>query len=67
MFLFFISYCTSMTQAGYMGEDVDGCIKRLLAKADYDVAKAERGIIVLDECNKLAKSSGMNGSKDISG
>lgn len=62
-----ISDCTQLTQAGYIGEDVEVCIERLLVNADYDVAKAERGIIVLDEIDKLAKSSSNQGTKDVSG
>ncbi|KAK9238499.1 P-loop containing nucleoside triphosphate hydrolase protein [Lipomyces kononenkoae] len=61
--------CTSLTQAGYIGDDVDICIQRLLANADYDVEKAEFGIVVLDECDKLAKPArvGFSSTKDISG
>ncbi|KAK9384568.1 P-loop containing nucleoside triphosphate hydrolase protein [Lipomyces mesembrius] len=61
--------CTSLTQAGYIGDDVDICIQRLLASADYDVEKAEFGIVVLDECDKLAKPArvGFSSTKDISG
>ena len=56
-----------MTQAGYIGEDVEVCIERLLINADYDVAKAEKGIIVLDEVDKLAKPAASIGTKDVSG
>ncbi|KAK9320978.1 P-loop containing nucleoside triphosphate hydrolase protein [Lipomyces orientalis] len=61
--------CTSLTQAGYIGDDVDICVQRLLASADYDVDKAEFGIVVLDECDKLAKPVrvGFSSTKDISG
>ncbi|SCU99578.1 LANO_0F02454g1_1 [Lachancea nothofagi CBS 11611] len=59
--------CTQLTQAGYIGEDVEVCIERLLVSADYDVAKAERGIIVLDELDKLAKPAASIGTKDVSG
>ncbi|KAG0658125.1 ATP-binding protein [Maudiozyma exigua] len=62
-----ISDCTQLTQAGYIGEDVEVCIERLLVNADFDVAKAERGIIVLDEIDKLAKPSASIGTKDVSG
>lgn len=62
-----ISDCTQLTQAGYIGEDVEVCIERLLVNANYDVAKAEKGIIVLDEIDKLAKSSSSFGTKDVSG
>ncbi|SCU81339.1 LAFA_0C04170g1_1 [Lachancea sp. 'fantastica'] len=62
-----ITDCTQLTQAGYIGEDVEVCITRLLVGADYDVAKAERGIIVLDEVDKLAKPAASIGTKDVSG
>ncbi|SCU78057.1 LADA_0A03576g1_1 [Lachancea dasiensis] len=62
-----ITDCTQLTQAGYIGEDVEVCIERLLVNADYDVAKAERGIIVLDEIDKLAKPAASIGTKDVSG
>lgn len=62
-----ITDCTQLTQAGYIGEDVEVCIERLLINADYDVAKAERGIIVLDELDKLAKPAASIGTKDVSG
>ena len=59
--------CTQLTQAGYIGEDVQICIERLLVNADYDVSRAERGIIVLDEVDKLAKTTSHSGTKDVSG
>lgn len=62
-----ITDCTQMTQAGYIGEDVQVCIERLLVNADYDVAKAQNGIIVLDEIDKLAKPAASIGTKDVSG
>ena len=62
-----ITDCTQLTQAGYIGEDVEVCIERLLVNADFDVAKAEKGIIVLDEIDKLAKPSASIGTKDVSG
>ncbi|KAH3903366.1 related to Mitochondrial clpX-like chaperone MCX1 [Saccharomycodes ludwigii] len=62
-----ITDCTQLTQAGYIGEDVEVCIERLLINADYDIAKTERGIIVLDEIDKLAKTNGSPGTKDVSG
>ncbi|SCW00558.1 LAFE_0C06854g1_1 [Lachancea fermentati] len=62
-----ITDCTQLTQAGYIGEDVEVCIERLLVNANYDVAKAERGIIVLDEIDKLAKPAASIGTKDVSG
>ncbi|KAJ6165012.1 ATP-dependent Clp protease ATP-binding subunit clpX-like [Penicillium chermesinum] len=53
---FSISDCTPFTQAGYIGEDVESCVHRLLAAANYDVEQAERGIIVLDEIDKIASA-----------
>jgi ATP-dependent Clp protease ATP-binding subunit ClpX len=60
------SDCTPFTQAGYIGEDAEVCVQRLLAAADYDVARAERGIIVLDEIDKIATAKVSHG-KDVSG
>ncbi|KAG7724356.1 hypothetical protein KL933_004860 [Ogataea haglerorum] len=62
-----IQDCTSLTQAGYVGEDVESCILKLLAKADYDVNLCQRGIVVLDELDKLAKPQVYAGTKDIGG
>ncbi|KAK9458808.1 P-loop containing nucleoside triphosphate hydrolase protein [Lipomyces oligophaga] len=66
---FAIVDCTALTQAGYVGDDVDVCIQKLLANADYDVEKAEFGVVVLDECDKIARpaSTSAQTSKDISG
>ncbi|KAI5300912.1 hypothetical protein KEM55_004017 [Ascosphaera atra] len=71
---FSISDCTPLTQAGYIGEDVEACIGRLLSAARYDVEAAERGIIVLDEVDKIAASRGVGsqggaggGQKDVGG
>ena len=63
---FSISDCTSFTQAGYIGEDAEVCVHRLLAASNYDVEKAERGIIVLDEVDKIAAAKVSHG-KDVSG
>lgn len=63
---FSMSDCNSFTQAGYIGEDAEVCVQRLLAAADYDVARAERGIIVLDEIDKIATAKVSQG-KDVSG
>lgn len=63
---FSMSDCTPFTQAGYIGEDAEVCVQRLLAAADYDVARAEHGIICLDEVDKLAVSRSMNG-RDVGG
>ncbi|EEH37677.2 ATP-dependent Clp protease ATP-binding subunit clpX [Paracoccidioides lutzii Pb01] len=63
---FSMSDCTPLTQAGYIGEDADVCVHRLLAAANYDVAQAERGIICLDEVDKIATAKVSHG-KDVSG
>lgn len=63
---FSMSDCTPFTQAGYIGEDADVCVQRLLAAANYDVTRAERGIIVLDEIDKIATAKVSQG-KDVSG
>jgi ATP-dependent Clp protease ATP-binding subunit ClpX len=63
---FSISNCTSFTQAGYIGEDAESCVQRLLAAADYDVEAAERGIIILDEIDKIATAKMAHG-KDVGG
>ncbi|MBE7180675.1 MAG: AAA family ATPase, partial [Terriglobus roseus] len=63
---FSMSDCTPLTQAGYIGEDADVCVARLLAAANYDVAKAEHGIICLDEIDKIATAKVSHG-KDVSG
>lgn len=63
---FSMSDCTPFTQAGYIGEDADVCVQRLLAAANYDVARAEHGIICLDEIDKIATAKVSHG-KDVSG
>lgn len=63
---FSMSDCTPFTQAGYIGEDAEVCVHRLLSAANYDVAKAERGIICLDEIDKIATARVSHG-KDVSG
>ncbi|KAL5365397.1 P-loop containing nucleoside triphosphate hydrolase protein [Aspergillus floccosus] len=63
---FSISDCTPFTQAGYIGEDAEVCVHKLLAAANYNVEQAERGIIVLDEVDKIAAAKVSHG-KDVSG
>lgn len=63
---FSMSDCTPFTQAGYIGEDAEVCVQRLLAAANYDVARAEHGIICLDEVDKIATAKVSHG-KDVSG
>ncbi|MBR5280902.1 MAG: ATP-dependent Clp protease ATP-binding subunit ClpX [Clostridia bacterium] len=65
---FAIADATSLTEAGYVGEDVENILLRLIQAADYDVAKAERGIIFIDEIDKISRR-GDNPSitRDVSG
>ncbi len=66
---FCIADATVFTQAGYVGEDVESILTRLLQAADYDVAKAERGIVFIDEIDKVARKGSENPSitRDVSG
>ena len=63
---FSMSDCTPFTQAGYIGEDVEVCVQRLLSAANHDVAAAERGIICLDEIDKISTSKVSHG-RDVGG
>jgi len=65
---FAIADATTLTEAGYVGDDVENVLVRLLQAADYDVAAAERGIIYIDELDKVArKSENMSITRDVSG
>ena len=65
---FAIGDATSLTQAGYVGEDVETILVRLLQDSDYDVKKAERGIVFIDEIDKIArKSENPSITRDVTG
>src|SRR3546814_692817 len=65
---FCICDATVLTEAGYVGEDVESILSRLLQAADYDVAAAERGIVYIDEVDKIArKSDNPSITRDVSG
>ncbi len=65
---FAISDATSLTEAGYVGEDVENILLRLIQAADYDIEKAERGIVYIDEVDKIArKSENPSITRDVSG
>lgn len=61
-----ITDATSLTEAGYIGDDIESVVSKLLAAADNDVEKAERGIIFIDEIDKIAKKKNAH-SRDVSG
>jgi ATP-dependent Clp protease ATP-binding subunit ClpX len=61
-----MSDCTTFTQAGYIGDDVESCVARLLSAANYDIEAAEQGIIVLDEIDKVAGAK-ISYGKDVGG
>ncbi len=61
-----IADATSLTEAGYIGDDIESVVSKLLAAADNDVEKAERGIIFIDEIDKIAKKKNTH-SRDVSG
>ncbi len=58
---------TGLTEAGYIGEDVEGVVGRLIANANYDTALAERGIIFIDEIDKKKTTKSGSGQRDVSG
>ncbi|KAI0921229.1 hypothetical protein AcW2_006269 [Taiwanofungus camphoratus] len=67
---FSVSDATSFTQAGYVGDDVDMCIQRLLQAANWDPYRASMGIVYIDEIDKIARkvgSGGIEGTRDVGG
>ncbi|KAK7061489.1 P-loop containing nucleoside triphosphate hydrolase protein [Favolaschia claudopus] len=64
---FSVSDATAFTQAGYVGDDVDTCISRLLTVANGDPIRASMGIVYIDEIDKIAKRIGTDGQRDVGG
>ncbi|KAH9936937.1 P-loop containing nucleoside triphosphate hydrolase protein [Amylocystis lapponica] len=67
---FSVSDATSFTQAGYVGDDVDMCVQRLLQAANWDPHRASMGIVYIDEVDKIARkvgSGGLEGTRDVGG
>ena len=64
---FAICDCTTLTMAGYVGEDIESVVAKLLQDANYDVNKAQSGIIFLDEVDKIGAVPGIHQLRDVGG
>lgn len=64
---FAICDCTTLTQAGYVGEDIESVIAKLLQDANYNVEKAQQGIVFLDEVDKIGSVPGIHQLRDVGG
>lgn len=64
---FAICDCTTLTQAGYVGEDIESVIAKLLQDANYNVERAQSGIVFLDEVDKIGAVPGIHQLRDVGG